>query len=148
MESIIPSSLHYLFPLVLPYPTTCAPFSLLSHPFAPRKNCSSSGTATTRGPDMFERSSCSSEGEEYTGPQCTAVVRCAQGKLVVHHCTGGLVWNPNQAMCDWPSRVPLCKGVILTTASEGSRKLPTHPNSNQIIQFPFFPTTVLCQPKS
>lgn len=84
-----------------------------------RARCSS--TATTRGPDMFKKSTCTTEGEAYAGPQCTALVRCAAGQLVVQHCTGGLVWNNEQAVCDFPSNVPKCSGVTLTPASEGSR---------------------------
>nr|XP_027218101.1 probable chitinase 10 isoform X3 [Penaeus vannamei] len=84
-----------------------------------RARCRS--TATTRGPDMFKKSTCTTEGEAYAGPQCTALVRCAAGQLVVQHCTGGLVWNNEQAVCDFPSNVPKCSGVTLTPASEALR---------------------------
>lgn len=67
---------------------------------------------------------CTVEGQTFPGPQCTAMVRCSQGYYTTDICTGGLVWDNVNSVCDQPAKVPKCAEVVLMPESEGSRQFP------------------------
>ncbi|KAL0268223.1 UNVERIFIED_CONTAM: hypothetical protein PYX00_010248 [Menopon gallinae] len=53
-------------------------------------------------------------GKYYPDPEnCNAYYRCLLGELVKQYCLGGLHWNPETNVCDWPESAKCDKETFI-----------------------------------